>query len=112
MVVDKDEKELEFLKAELKKVYNNDVVVTFNDPFLAVQFATRMKVDVVFAELEMSGINGKTLGNMIEKINPSAMIVYIGCGVSFAQHKQMDKSGIYMSKPVYAEKIEEKLLYS
>ena len=77
ILVDDELWALNALEAELEKVVDIDVVGAFSDSEEARSFIEKNQVDFAMLDVQMPGINGLELGNLLRRVNPEAIIIYV-----------------------------------
>jgi len=76
LIVDDEEIILEGMADTLKNVQKDAVIYTASDPMEAIEQMGKHKIDVVFSDVDMPGMNGLKLANQLNVINPDADIVF------------------------------------
>jgi two-component SAPR family response regulator len=110
LAVDDEMIALEGLVKSIKEADSNAQVFSFRFADEAIKFMEKNICDVAFLDIEMYGINGISLANILLQINPNINIVFsTGYGnyrdVAFDMHA----SG-YIVKPITPEKVKKELL--
>ena len=65
MIVDRDTDVLEKLSGYLLELLPKAEIHTFIDPFWAVKYAYGSRIDMIFTETEMLGLNGSTVIRLV-----------------------------------------------
>lgn len=110
LAVDDEIIALEGLVKSIKEADSSAQVFSFRFADEAIKFMEKNICDVAFLDIEMYGINGISLANILLQINPNINIVFsTGYGnyrdVAFDMHA----SG-YIVKPITPEKVKKELL--
>lgn len=110
LAVDDEIIALEGLVKSIKEADNSAPVYSFRFADEAIKFMETNTCDVAFLDIEMYGINGVSLANILLKMNPNINIIFsTGYGnyrdVAFDIHA----SG-YIVKPITPEKVKKELL--
>lgn len=110
LAVDDEIIALEGLVKSIKEADSNAEVFSFRFADDAIKFMETSTCDVAFLDVEMYGINGVSLANILLKMNPNINIIFsTGYGnyrdVAFDIHA----SG-YILKPITPEKVKKELL--
>ena len=110
ILVDDELWALNALEAELEKVLDIDVVGTFSDSEDAKAFIEKNQVDFAMLDVQMPGMNGLELGNLLRKINPEAIIIYVSSYPEyFSEAYRNVRADYYMLKPYKHEDVEDAL---
>ena len=109
LAVDDEIIALEGLVKSIKEADSNAVVYSFRFADEAIKFVETNMCDAAFLDIEMYGINGVSLANILLKMNPNINIIFsTGYGnyrdVAFDIHA----SG-YIVKPITPEKVKKEL---
>ena len=114
LVVGDEQPALEGLTGTLRKVcdnavYNEAEILGFRDPHDALDSAQKRRYDIAFLDIEMRRMDGITLAEKLQDINPDINIVFTTgySGYSLDAFK-LHASG-YITKPVTAEKVRKEL---
>ena len=110
LAVDDEMIALEGLVKSIKEADSNATVYSFRFADEAIKFMETNTCDVAFLDIEMYGINGVSLANILLQMNPNINIIFsTGYGnyrdVAFDIHA----SG-YIVKPITPEKVKKELL--
>ena len=110
LAVDDETIALEGLVKSIKEADNTSQVFAFRFADEAIKFMETNTCDVAFLDIEMYGINGVSLANILLQMNPNINIIFsTGYGnyrdVAFDIHA----SG-YIVKPITPEKVKKELL--
>lgn len=110
LAVDDEIIALEGLVKSIKEADNTAQVFSFRFADEAIKFMEKNVCDVAFLDIEMYGINGVSLANILLQMNPNINIIFsTGYGnyrdVAFDMHA----SG-YIVKPITPEKVKKELL--
>ncbi len=74
IVIDNEQSSLELIKSYINKIPFLELTGLFNNPFNAISYVNKNKVDLIFSEIEMTGINGIQLINSL-KTKPLVILV-------------------------------------
>lgn len=109
LLVDDEELQLIRLEDEVKKVLPNADVSSFLNPLEALKDSKDKKIDIVFLDIEMPGINGIELAKELKKSNPLINIIFVTAYNDYAIDAYKVHASGYLSKPVKAENIKKEL---
>ena len=110
ILVDDELWALNALEAELEKVVDIDVVGAFSDSEEARAFIEKNQVDFAMLDVQMPGINGLELGNLLRRVNPEAIIIYVSSYPEyFSEAYRNVRADYYMLKPYKHEDVEDAL---
>lgn len=110
LAVDDEIIALEGLVKSIKEADNTAQVFAFRFSDEAIEFMKTNICDVAFLDIEMYGINGVSLANILLKINPDINIIFsTGYGNYRDAAFDMHASG-YIVKPITSEKVKKELL--
>ena len=110
ILVDDELWALNALEAELEKVVDIDVVGAFSDSEEARSFIEKNQVDFAMLDVQMPGINGLELGNLLRRVNPEAIIIYVSSYPEyFSEAYRNVRADYYMLKPYKHEDVEDAL---
>lgn len=100
-------------REELKYFINNfdgvELEKEFDNPVDALKYLQGNKTDVVFLDINMSELDGMSLGKIISKINEDIKIVFITAYREYAADAFEIKAFDYILKPYSDERIKEVL---
>lgn len=109
LLVDDEKKGLELLKAELSSVVEGETIACFQDPQKAYEYAKEHTCDIAFLDIEMTDLNGITLGKMLKEINPRINLIYVTAYSNYGMEAFGLHASGYILKPVTAEVIKKEL---
>lgn len=105
--VDDEYLALEFIKQQLDKVASIESVVTFQQSQIALDYIETNEVDVVFLDINMPGISGMELAEMLTQKSPQLSIVFI----TAYQHYAVDAFHLnavdYLVKPIKFNRLKD-----
>ena len=110
LAVDDEIIALEGLVKSIKEADSTAQVFSFRFADEAIKFMEKNICDVAFLDIEMYGINGVSLANILLQINPNINIVF-STGYGYYRDVAFDihASG-YIVKPITPEKVKKELL--
>lgn len=109
IAVDTSRRSLSLLVKCLKAVYPQSTITPFTDPMGAVKFGFNHKIDLVFTEIPMRGVDGFTLARLIEKHNEAMTVYFVTETMNYVNEAlQMDVGG-YLCKSITVEKLQTAL---
>lgn len=73
VIVDDESISIEVLKGFLDKIPKIEVVATFNDPFLAIEYLSENVIDFIFLDIEMPSLSGVDLLKSL--VNPPLVVI-------------------------------------
>lgn len=68
-IVDDEDASREILEDIISNIPFNEIVLSTNDPFKAIEFIEKEKVDILFLDMEMKGFNGLEVAKRIQHKN-------------------------------------------
>lgn len=107
VVVDKDESNIRNLTDFTKDTEHVDIIGSFTDPFDAYEFLCVNRADVVFLDVEMSGITGLQLGKRLRKSQPSTLIIMTSQDSSYLGEANEIGVDYFILKPFKREVINQ-----
>lgn len=106
VLIDDEPLALDYLEHLLNKIAEYEIVGKYTNPIEAKKALTEMKVDVVFLDIEMPGLNGIELAEKITEMNPNSSIVFVTAFDHFAIKAFELNSLDYLLKPIQFERIQ------
>src|SRR5690625_2358356 len=76
MLIDDEQLALDFLERQLSKIDHIEVVGKYFNPMVGKDNVLESKVDAVFLDVNMPGINGIDLAGQILELKPDIIIVF------------------------------------
>ena len=109
LAVDDEKIALEGLVSSIEKAVPDGEVAGFRRGDLAMEYASKMPIDVAFLDIEMRGENGLELAKKLKDLYPNINIIFTtGYGEYAGEAFRMHASG-YVMKPATPEKIRKEL---
>lgn len=109
IAVDDERLALENLVSAIKKFDKKNEVLSFRDPFEALEYAKSEKIDVAFLDVQMFGMTGVELAIKLKEVSPGINIIFTTGYSEYMQEAfEMHASG-YLLKPITAEKVSKEL---
>ncbi|GIP33749.1 response regulator [Paenibacillus sp. J2TS4] len=93
------------LEEQIESGFAIELIGSFQDPQMALDFARREKVDLVFQDIEMPEIGGMELAERLLEIQPQLHIVFITAYNDFAVEAFELNALDYLLKPVQRDRI-------
>lgn len=93
---------LEYMLKELKKI---NIIGSFTDPTEAVQAVSNSIPDVIFLDIDMPEINGLQTAEMMQKVCPTADIVFVTAYNNYAVEAFELNALDYVLKPVRNDRL-------
>lgn len=109
MAVDSDKADLKLLIKYLRIVYPGCEVVMFTDSEAASDYIRNNPIDVLFTEVDMSGITGFGLQKRTEEVQPAILTVFVTDTDIYAGEAIKTRAAGYILKPVTRQSIRESL---
>ena len=104
LIVDDENIILEGMVDTLKEIIGNDeAIYQASDPFKAIEQMEKHKVDVVFSDVDMPGMNGLKLAEKLHEINPDADIVFATGYAHYSLDAWKTEAKAFILKPVSKE---------
>lgn len=109
VAVDDEPLMLEKIKKIIEEAEPGSQLFTFDHPDPVIDFAKHHKVDVLFLDIHMSGMDGVTLAKRIKLVQPRVNIIF---STGYAEYMPdaflLNVSG-YLLKPITAKQVREQL---
>ena len=107
IIVDDEHLALQHLEKQLQKAENVQLVGKYTNTTSVLKDLKRLKFDVAFLDIEMPGLNGLDLADLITDWNPYAIVVFVTAFHDYAvQAFELDSTD-YLLKPVMQERLEK-----
>lgn len=107
IIVDDERFAIERLSDLLIENGNIEIIKSFLDPEEAIQFISESKVDVAFLDIELPGMNGLMLANLIINKDSSIDVVFV-TGYDEYAVKAFELNALdYLMKPITEERLEK-----
>ena len=103
LLTDDEKLEIESLKIILTKNFMEEVsIVTANSGSKALETVRNQKIDIVFMDIQMPGLNGLETVSLIKQINPNIVVIILSAYNQFQYAQQALNLGAfkYLTKPV------------
>ena len=103
LLTDDEKLEIESLKIILTKNFMEEVsIVTANSGSKALEVVHNQKIDIVFMDIQMPGLNGLETISLIKQINPNIVVIILSAYNQFQYAQQALNLGAfkYLTKPV------------
>lgn len=109
LVVDFDEKSRKYLAKCIRK-YRTDVkIIEFADANKALEYIKKHEVNILFTEINMSGVTGYTLAKKLKEEVSGAHVVFVTDTKDHAMYAWEAHINGYMVKPVDEESVRAEL---
>ena len=109
IAVDDEKIALDALSSAIKSVVAEDEVISFRYPEDALEYVKENFCDIAFLDVEMAGMSGVELAEMLKKYNSEINIVFCtGYGNYRDKAFELHASG-YLMKPITPEKVKREL---
>lgn len=105
IVVDTNKHSLSALVTCLKRAYPANEITAFSDPMSAVKFGFNNKVDLLFTEIPMRGVDGFQLVRLIRKYNADMAVCFVTETPDYAGEALELQAEGYLQKPITTEKL-------
>lgn len=99
----------EELKFFIKNNKNFQLEGEFDNPIEALKFIENLEVQAVFLDINMPGLDGMSLGRLIQRLAPETRLVFITAYKEYAVEAFEIKAFDYLLKPYSEERIGEVL---
>ena len=109
ILVDDEALILRQLEMEIENFPEVEIAGKFNNPVEAIEFLEKNKVEAVFSDIEMPGMNGIDFGKKAKEIQPGVVIVFITGYEQYAIEAMKIKADFYLTKPFDSDDIKEVL---
>lgn len=107
IVVDDEPMNLEAFSMEAENLPEVEITGSFQSSRKALEFAKTEHVDLAVLDIEMPGINGIALGNMLREINPNTMLIYVTGFKQYAYEAFQAEACGYILKPYDCKDIQK-----
>lgn len=105
VLVDDEQLALDYLKRQLMKLTQIDIIGTYTNPYFAKEVILKQDVHVVFMDISLPEISGIELAEQILEIKPHIHIVFVTAYYEYAV-KAFELNALdYLVKPVRAERL-------
>lgn len=106
LVIDDEQIILEGMKWSLKEVVGQDAVIyTASDPFTALEIIKSKKIDIVFSDVDMPGMNGLKLAEEINKLADDIDIIFATGYAHYSLDAWRTAAEAFVLKPVSEDDI-------
>ncbi|MBR5635401.1 MAG: response regulator [Pseudobutyrivibrio sp.] len=101
LIVDDERIILEGMEDSLREVVGkNDSIYTANNPIDAIEELKKHKMDVVFSDVDMPGMNGLKLAESVEEISPDTDIIFCTGYAHYSLDAWKTTAKAFILKPV------------
>ena len=107
ILVDDEAVILKQLELEMENFPNVEILGKFNNPDKALEFLKDNKVEAVFSDIEMPGMNGIEFGKQVKDMYPGIVIIFITGYEQYAIEAMKIKADFYLTKPFDTDDIAE-----
>lgn len=108
MVVDNNIGDLEKMTECLIMAYSGyDEVVKFSDPLMAVKYGVNNDVDILYTEINMRGIDGFSMIELLKKHNPKMIANIVTSTNEYKGEAVKKNTAAYLLKPVSIRKVKD-----
>lgn len=109
MAVDNEKPALEGLTRTIQKVLPEAEVISFRDPYEALEYGRRGDTDIAFLDIAMQPVNGIDLAAKLKEVSPCINIIFTtGYSEYTGDAMRIHASG-YIMKPVTMEKVRREI---
>jgi len=105
MLIDDEQLALDFLERQLSKIDHIEVVGKYFNPMVGKDNVLESKVDAVFLDVNMPGINGIDLAGQILELKPDIIIVFVTAYDQYAVDAFELNALDYIVKPIELERL-------
>jgi len=105
MLIDDENKALDYLEYQLKNISGLDIVGKYINPLEGLKIMDQQKIDLVFLDIEMPSINGLELAKKMLEKNSSLSVVFITAYKKYAVKAYEINTIDYILKPVSYERL-------
>ena len=99
ILVDDEALILKQLEMEIGNFPDVEIVAQFNNPDAAIEFLKENKVEAVFSDIEMPGMNGIEFGRLVKDLYPGIVLIFITGYEQYAIEAMKIKADFYLTKP-------------
>lgn len=110
ILVDDEPVILEKLKSMLAGNEELEVVGTYTNPLEALENAALVRPDCAFLDIEMAGLSGIELAELLASLNPDIAVVFITAYNHYASQAFEVNAMDYLLKPVRPERLEKAVI--
>src|SRR5699024_3384262 len=105
MLIDDEQLALDFLERQLSKIDHIEEVGKYITPMVGKDNVLEIKVDAVFLDVNMPGINGIDLAGQILELKPDIIIVFVTAYDQYAVDAFELNALDYIVKPIELERL-------
>src|SRR5690625_1288335 len=109
VIVNDDEFTISYIISMIKKIGGCNIVATFTDPLKALSEINKLDVDLLFLDVDMTGINGIQLAKEIKRTNVNIHIVFLSEHTEYAIEAFKLNATHYLVKPFQEKCLEESI---
>ena len=111
MLVDNNIGDLEKTNECLIMAYSGyDEVVKFTDPLMAVKYGINNKIDVLYTDINMRGMDGFSLIELLKKHNPDMIANIITSTDEYKGEAVKNGTAAYLIKPISIRKVKQYII--
>lgn len=108
IAVDNHINDLERLGECLANVYSGkDEILKFTDPLMAAKYGMNNDVDIVYTEVDMRGIDGFALVELLKKHNPNMKSNIVTADNRYKNEAFQKNTSGYLVKPIAIEDVKK-----
>lgn len=111
IAVDTNKFSLSELVKCLKTIYPQNTITPFFDPLSAVKFGFNHKVDMVFTEIPMRGIDGFLLVKLLRKHNEQMAVYFVTETMNYVNGAMQIQVCGYLPKPITVKELQKQLYF-
>lgn len=105
ILVDDEALILRQLEMEIANFPDVEVVAKFSNPMEALDYLKNNKVEAVFSDIEMPGMNGIEFGSQVKEMLPGVVLIFITGYEQYAIEAMKIKADFYLTKPFNTDDI-------
>ncbi len=106
VIIEDERPSLELMKRMVEKNGLIDIVGAYTDPTKALDDIPRLSPDVIFADVEMPGMNGMDLAGKVKRLDEEIQIVFVTAYEKYAIDAFRVNAVNYILKPITAEDLD------
>lgn len=102
IVVDDEQMAIDIFKYEARNLEDFEIVGEFTNGQDALEYTKRHPVDLAVLDVQMWGMNGLELGELLKKEKPDLYLIYMTASDAYAVHAVRLQAEAYLTKPLSA----------